>query len=414
MRKWVPLIAVCLGTFMLLVDVTIVTVALPDMARRLDTTFTDLQWVLDLYALALAALLLGAGSIADRVGQRRVYLVGLVVFTAASLACGLSRNATELIAFRGVQGVGGAAMLATTVALISHLYQGRDRGTAFGVWGAVNGAAAAAGPILGGLLTQHLDWRWIFFVNLPIGIAALAMTIRVIPGYAAKPAPGERVDFAGLITFTIAAAAITFALIKGNDYGWTSTRTIALFAAGAASLCTFTIIELRAKTPLLDLSLFRARTFSGTMIGSLLLSVAAFSYLAYTSLWLQSVLGMSPVTAGLCFLPMSIAAFITASLAGRFLEHTSPQWLIGGGLLLIGAGALLQGVISTNSNWTVLIAGLAVSGVGVGLSTPSLASTAVAAVGYQRAGMASGAVNTARQLGNALGIAVLGVVFHQG
>lgn len=312
-----------------------------------------------------------------------------------------------------MQGVGGAAMLATTVALISHLYSGRDRGTAFGVWGAVNGAAAAAGPIMGGLLTQHLDWRWIFFVNLPISVAAVAMTLRYV-----GESRGERrgrLDLAGLVTFTAAAALATYALIKGNDYGWGSSTTVGVFAGAGVALLAFLLVETRVQAPLLDLALFRRGTFSGVMIGALLLSGAAFSYLAYESLWLQSVLGMSPVTAGLCFLPMSVAAFFTAALAGRFLEErVPPGWQIGAGLLLIGAGAAAQAAVGSGSSWTVLVPGLVGTGVGVGLATPMLVSTAVSAVGHQRAGMASGAVNTARQLGNALGIAVLGVVFHSG
>ncbi|MBS2550861.1 MFS transporter [Catenulispora sp. NL8] len=413
MRKWLPLVAVCLGTFMLLVDVTIVTVALPDMARSLHTTFADLQWVMDIYALVLAALLLAAGSLGDRAGHRKLYVAGLVVFAGASLACGLAGNPGVLIAFRAVQGIGGAAMLATTVALISHLYSGRDLGTAFGVWGAVSGAAAAAGPIMGGLLTQHLDWRWIFFVNLPISVLAVAMTLRYV-----GESRGERrggLDLPGLVTFTAAAGLATYALIKGNDYGWGSARTIGVFAGAGVALVAWIAVELKGKAPMLDLSLFRRGTFTGVMIGALLLSGAAFSYFAYESLWLQSTLGMGPVTAGLCFLPMSGAAFLTAGLGGRLLaDRVSPGLMIGGGLLLIAAGSAAQMAVGTGSSWTVLVPGLAISGVGVGLATPTLVSTAVAAVGYQRAGMASGAVNTARQLGNALGIAVLGVVFHAG
>ena len=412
MRKWLPLVAVCLGTFMLLIDVTIVIVALPDMAGSLHTSFADLQWVMDVYALALAAVLLGIGSLADRVGHRRVYLVGLVVFALASLACGLAGSPGVLIAFRGVQGLGGAAMLATTIALLSRLYSGRDRGLAFGVWGAVNGAASAAGPIIGGLLTQHLDWRWIFFVNLPICLIAVAMTARCITE-SRNPA-GRRVDVAGMAFFTVASAAVTYALIKGNDYGWGSAATLGMFALAAVTLIAFVVTELRVAEPMLDLALFRRGSFTGIMVAALLLSGAAFSYLAYTSLWLQSVRGMGPITAGLSLLPMSIASILAASLSGRFLSEVSPRWVVGIGLLLIGAGAALQGMIGAGSTWTVLAPGLAVAGIGVGLSTPSLASTAMASVGAERAGMASGAVNTGRQLGTALGIAVLGVVFHAG
>ncbi|MFB7664137.1 MFS transporter [Kitasatospora sp. NPDC056138] len=412
MRKWLPLTAVCLGAFMLLVDVTIVTVALPDMATGLHTGFADLQWVMDIYALALAALLLGAGSLADLVGRRAVYLGGLVLFALASLACGLSGSSGELIAFRGLQGVGGAAMFATTMALLSSAYQGRDRGIAFGVWGAVNGAAAAAGPILGGLLTEHLDWRWIFYVNLPVSALAVFVTLRAVKESRNPHATG--VDLPGLATFTLATGTLTFALIRGGDYGWTSTTTLGLLALSALSLLAFVLVESRSRHPMLDLGLFRNRTFLGIMIGGLLLSGAAFSYLVYASLWLQSVRGMSPVTAGLALVPMSAVAFVAAALAGRLLHGAPPRLTVGGGLLLIGLGALLEATVGAGSDWTALAPGLALTGAGVGLATPALAATAMAAVPPTRAGMAGGALNTSRQLGNALGIAVLGAVFKAG
>ena len=225
MKKWWPLVAVCAGTFMLLVDVTIVTVALPDMARELHTTFQDLQWVIDLYALVLAALVLTVGSVADRLGRRRVYLIGLVVFALSSLACGLAPNVGVLIAARGVQGLGAAAMFATTMALISSSYSGRERGVAFGVWGAVNGAAAAAGPIVGGLLATHFGWRWIFLVNLPVSVVAVGMTLLVMRE-SRDPHP-SRVDVPGMVSFTVAAAALTYALIRG---AWGTGLTVAMLA----------------------------------------------------------------------------------------------------------------------------------------------------------------------------------------
>ena len=412
MRKWLPLTAVCLGAFMLLVDVTIVTVALPDMATSLHTTFADLQWVMDIYALALAALLLGAGSLADQIGRRKLYVAGLGLFAVASLACGLATGPGMLIAFRGLQGVGGAAMFATTMALLSGAYQGRDRGIAFGVWGAVNGAAAAAGPVLGGLLTEHLDWRWIFFVNLPVSVLAVVVTLRVVKESRNPQASG--VDIPGMLTFTLFAGALTYALIRVGENGWTSTTTLGLIALSALSLLAFVLIEMRSSRPMLDLGLFRSPAFVGIMVGGLLLSVAAFSYLVYSSLWLQSVRGMGPVTAGLAMLPMSIVAFVAAAVAGKKLHGAPPRLTIGGGLLLIGVGALLQTVIGADSDWATLAAGLAVTGAGVGLATPAMASTVMAAVPQARAGMAGGALNTARQLGNALGIAVLGAVFQAG
>ncbi|MFD3807355.1 MFS transporter [Streptomyces sp. NPDC058619] len=413
MRKWLPLTAVCLGAFMLLVDVTIVTVALPDMSADMDTGFAGLQWVMDVYALALAALLLGAGSLADRIGRRRVYLGGLGLFAAASLACGLATGPAELIAFRTLQGIGGAAMFATTMALLSGAYQGRDRGVAFGVWGAVNGAAAAAGPIVGGLLTEQFGWRWIFFINLPLCALAVWVTLKAV-GESRDP-HAKGLDLPGMATFTAGAAAVTYAMIRVGENGWSSPATPGLLALGAAAFGAFVLVELRSSRPMLDLSLFRSRTFVAVMAAGLLLSGAAFSYLMYVSLWLQSAEGMSPVGAGLVLVPLSAAAFLVSAVAGRLLHGAPARLTIGGGLLLIGVGALLQAwMLDAGDGWSALVPGLLVTGAGVGTATPALAATAMGAVGHARAGMAGGALNTARQLGTALGIAVLGAVFHAG
>ncbi|HEY3630510.1 MAG TPA: MFS transporter [Jatrophihabitantaceae bacterium] len=411
MRKWLPLIAVCLGSFMLLVDVSIVNVALPDMATDLSTSFTSLQWVIDIYALALAALLLGFGSFADIVGRRRVYLGGLVVFAASSFVAGVAPNTAVLITARAVQGVGGAAMFATTIALLNTAYQGRDRGTAFGVWGAVSAAAAAAGPIVGGVLTQHGSWRWIFFVNLPVSVLAVVMTLRAIApdGIAHR----QRIDVAGITSFTLSAGAVTFALIRANDDGWLSARTLGLLALGVAALVAFVVIERRTSRPVLDLALFRSPRFVGVLVGAGVMTFSAFAYLAYTSLWLQSVRGLSPVEAGLVgSVPLSAAASLVSAGLGRFLHHSRPNWIVGGGLTLIGIGGLVQARLSAGSSWPVLILGLIIVGIGVGFAAPTLVSTAMGAVPLQRGGMAAGAVNTARQLGFAFGIAVLGSVFQ--
>jgi EmrB/QacA subfamily drug resistance transporter len=410
MRKWWPLVTICLGTFMLLIDVTIVNVALPDMALDLHTSFSALQWVVDAYALALAALLMGIGSFSDIVGHRRAYICGLALFAVSSLVCGIAPDVGSLIAARAVQGVGGAAMFATTFALRNSSYSGRDRGTAYGMWGAVAGAAAAIGPIFGGLLTQGLDWRWIFFVNLPISIAAIVLCLKVLSGD--RPEGNQRVDLPGMVTFTVGAAAVTFASIRASDDGWSSGPVLGLLALSAVAFVVFVLIEQRSDHALLDLSLFKGRSFVGIMIAALLLNFAAFAYFTYTSIWLQSLLNLSPIEAGLTGLPLSIAAFLVSALIGRFLHKSAPGPIIGGGLLLIGIGGIISGLlVGKGSSWPALVAGFLVVGVGVGLGTPTLSSSAMASVTPQRGGMAAGAVNTARQLGFALGIAILGSIF---
>lgn len=408
MRKWLPLLAVSLGTFMLLVDVTIVNVALPSMAVALNSSFESLQWVVDGYALALAALLLVAGAVADRYGRRAAYVGGLVVFAAASAACGLATDPTALIAARLVQGVGGAAMFASATALLQSSYTGRDRGTAFGIWGAVSAASAAAGPILGGVLTESISWRAIFWVNLPVAIVAVVLSLRALPE--ARHAAGS-VDVPGGVTFTLAVAGTVDALISGGEHGWTGPRTLIPLAVAAVALVAFLLIERRAADPLLDLRLWRSPSFAVLMVTALVMQAAAFGHLAYVSIWLQSLLGLSPIRAGLVVVPLSVASFAVSAGVGRLLHSSSPRLPVGIGMVLIGIGVLLLRLVGPGSGWQALLPGLVVLGAGVGLGTPVLVSATLSTVPARRAGMASGAVNTFRQLGMALGIAVLGTVY---
>lgn len=288
MRKWLPLVAICTGTFMLLIDVTIVNVALPDMATDLGTSFSQLQWVVDVYALALAALVLGAGSLADLFGRRKLYLIGLVLFAVASLASGLAPDAGFLIVARALQGIGGAIMFATTIALINTSYEGRDRGTAFGIWGAVVGASAALGPILGGALTE-LSWRWIFFVNLPVSVLAVVLTLAAV--HEAKQPGAPRPDVPGIVLFSLGAGGLVFGLVRAASDGWGSTQAWAPMVAGLVVLAGWVFVELRRPAPMLDVRLFASRSFTGIMAGALVLNAAAFAALIYMSLWLQSIAG---------------------------------------------------------------------------------------------------------------------------
>ena len=409
MRKWLPLVAICAGTFMLLIDVTIVTVAVPGMQRGLDASLAQLQWVLSLYALVLASLVLTAGSIADRIGRRTVYLGGLTVFAAASLACGLAGNVGLLIAARGVQGLAAAAMFATTLALVSRCYQGRDRGIAFGIWAAVNGAAAAAGPLIGGSLIATVGWRWIFLVNLPICAAAVGLTLAVVPE-SRDPRP-RSVDLPGMLSFTVATATLVYALIRGS---WRSGGTAGLLAVAALALVGFVVVERRRRDPMLDLSLLRDPSFATLLAVAALLPAAAWAFMAYQTLWLQSVLGLSAIQAGLVVLPASLTTFAVSIALGRVIHRTSPRLLIGTGMLIIAAGASAQAVLTAGSEWSVVLPGLFLVGVGAGLVLGPLSAAAMAAVTGPSAGMAAGAVNTFRQLGYAVGIAVLGEVFRTG
>ena len=408
MRKWLPLVAICTGTFMLLVDITIVNVALPDMAKDLQTSFSQLQWVIDIYALALAALVLGAGSLADLFGRRRLYLIGLVLFAVASLASGLAPNAGFLIAARGVQGLGGAIMFATTIALINSSYEGRDRGTAFGDLGSRRRRRRRARADPG--RCAHRALLALDLLRQPAHHGARGGPHG--PRGEGGPRPGRpRPDIPGIALFTLGAGAVVFGLVRAASHGWGSAGSWGPIAGGLVVLAAWVVVEQRRSAPMLDVSLFRRRSFTGIMVGALLLNAAAFAASVYTSLWLQSIGNLSPLQAGCVFIPLSVASFFVAGGAGRFLQTKPPRFVLGIGLLLVGVGSLLMTILGEHSTWRALVAGLAVLGAGVGMANPTLASAALAAVPRERSGMASGAVNTARQLGFAIGVAALGTVF---
>jgi EmrB/QacA subfamily drug resistance transporter len=409
-RKWWTLIAVCVGTFMLLLDVTIVNVALPAIQTSLKASFTDLQWVVDAYALMLAALLLTTGSLADLFGRRRVFSIGLVIFSLSSLLSGLASDPLWLNLARGAQGIGGAAMFSTSLALLATAFQGRERGTAFGVWGAITGLAVAVGPVVGGALTTGLSWRWIFLVNVPIGAVALALCYFRVEE---SSQPGaHRPDVIGVLTFSGALGALVYALIKGNSKGWGSGVILACLIGSALLLVAFVVAEsVQGERAMFDLKLFRKPTFTGGLIAAFALSAGLFALLLYITLYLQDVLRFSAFQTGLRLLLISGGIMLTSTLAGRLTTRVPIRLLIGPGLAMVGVGLLLMRGLSASSGWTHLIPGFVVAGAGTGLINPPLASTAIGVVEPQRAGMASGINSTFRQVGIATGIAGLGSLF---
>ncbi len=409
-RKWWTLIVVSMAIFMLLLDITVVNVALPEIQHKLHSSFADVQWVVNAYALTLAAFLLTAGSVSDLIGRRRVFVAGLVVFTAASAACGLSRSPLVLNLARAVQGTGGAMMFATSLALIAQAFHGKDRGTAFGVFGAVTGAAVAVGPVLGGVITTGLGWEWIFFVNVPIGAIAVFVTLTQVADSRDPNATG--VDWAGLVTFSTSLFLLVFALVQGNEKGWGSTEILSLLIAAAVLLAAFLAVELLQRRPMLDMSLFRRPAFAGANIVAFAISGSFFAMFLYLTLYIQDVLGYSPLQAGLRFLPVTLLSFAVAPVAGKLTVRVPVRLLLGSGLVLAGAGLLAMTVVDASSGWTTLIPGFVLGGAGIGLINPPLASTAIGVVPPERSGMASGINSTFRQVGIATGIAGLGAVFE--
>ena len=408
-RKWWTLAAVCAGVFMLLLDITIVNVALPDIERGFRASLSDLQWVIDAYALTLAAFLLTAGSLADLYGRRKLFASGITIFTLGSLACALSTSSLFLVVARAGQGVGGAIMFATSLALLAQAFQGKGRGIAFGAFGAITGVAIAVGPVLGGALTSGAGWRWIFYVNVPIGALALLVTLLRVDE--SRDPNAKRPDWIGFATFSTGLAALVFGLIRSNGHGWGSMTVAGSLAAAAILLGAFVVAERLQAEPMLDLRLLRVPTFNGGLLAAWAISASIFSALTFLVLYLQNILGLSAIQTGIRFLPLTGAIFLTAGVAGRLTARVPRRLLIGPGFVLIGGGMLLMRGLTPASGWTHLLPGMILAGVGAGLVNVPLVSTAVGVVEPARAGMASGINSTLRQVGIATGVAALGSLF---
>jgi EmrB/QacA subfamily drug resistance transporter len=406
-QKWWTLVAVVAGVFMLVIDITIVTVALPAIGRDFHSPLSDLQWVIDAYALALAAGLLTSGSLGDLWGRRRLYVAGLLIFTAGSLLCGFASTPLFLCIARTGQGLGGAIVFATSLALLGNAFRGRDRGQAFGIYGAILGLAAGIGPVVGGAITSGIGWRWIFFVNVPVGAAAVAVTMTKV-GESRNPA-ATRPDWPGFVVFSTALCLLVYGLISSGA-GWTQPRVYVSLAIAVALLTGFLALEARLGQPMLDLALFRKPTFNAGLIAAFALNGSIYSLYTYLAIYLQQELGFSAAQTGLRFLSYTGAMFIASTVAGRLTSAVPVRAMITSGFVLVGTGILLMTGVTVASSWTHLTAGLIAAGAGTGLVTVPLAATAVGVVDIAKAGLASGINATARQVGLATGVAVLGSI----
>ena len=409
-RKWWTLIAVSVATFMLLLDITVVNVALPSIREDLGASFTDLQWVVDAYALTLAALVLTAGSLADRLGRRRLFVAGLAIFSVASLLCALAPDPTFLNLARALQGVGGAVMFAVSLALIAQEFPaGRERGMAMGIYGATIGGAVAIGPLVGGALIDGFGWESIFLINIPVGIAAIVVTSLKLRE--SRDPNATRVDWAGVATFSASLFLLVLAMVRGNDEGWGSTMIVSLLAGSALLLAAFIAIERRVPEPMLPLELFKRPAFTGVQLAAFAVSGSLFALFLYLTLYLQNYLGYSPLEAGLRYLPITIASFIAAPIAGALLSRAPARVMMSAGLGAAGVGLLLMSGVDAGDEWTTLLGGFLVAGAGVGFLNPVIADVAVSVVPKERSGMAAGINDTFRQVGVAVGIAAWGAIF---
>ena len=402
------LVAVALATFMTYLDNNIINVAIPVIERDLHLTTSGMEWIVSSYILTFAGLMLVGGRLADLFGRRRLFLIGLGVFTVASLAAGLSGDVGTLIASRAVQGVGAALLTPTTLAIISATFTDkRERNVAVGIWGAVGALALAAGPLLGGLLSEHVAWEWIFFINVPLGLITAGIAVRAIDE--SRDPVTRQLDLSGLIASTIALSALTYALIEGISRGWTSTPILAAFTIAAAASLAFMSIERTATDPMVDLALFRDRVFTGAIVSLMLWAFGLFGIYFFTSLYLQGVLGFSPTRAGLTFVPMAlfmaVAAASSEGVARRFGAHRSVTF----GMALMGTAIASLALLGADAGALDLMPSFIAIGIGGGLTIP-LTATVLGVMPQDQAGVASGVFNTSRELAGLLGITVIGVI----
>jgi EmrB/QacA subfamily drug resistance transporter len=408
-RKWWTLFAISFSLFVINLDNTVVVVALPAMRSDLDIGFSSIEWIVNAYTLVFAVLLLFGGKLADFLGRRRILLAGLVVFEISSVACALAGDGTQLIAARAVQGVGAAFMLPATLALVSANFPPRERGTAFGIWAGVSALALAIGPLVGGLLVDAIDWRWIFWINVPIGIVGFA-TVRLLVRESRDETAGQGLDIPGLLVGALATFALIFALTEANGYGWGSVTIVTLLVASAVGLVAFVIVELRTRAPMLDMSVFRDATFTGANLVGLMIMLSLFGTLIYLSIYAQDVLFYSPLEAGAAFMPLTVLLMLSAPIGGKLSDEIGPGGPMALGMALFGGALFLLSRLGTDWGFWDMLPGLALAGVGFGLTMPASTAAALARVPDDKTGVASGVLNTFRQFGGALGIAVTGAV----
>ena len=408
-KKWWTLGAVAFGLFMIMLDNTIVNVALPAIEHSLHMSISSLEWIVTAYALTFAALLITGGKLGDMFGRRKMFIVGLVVFTLASLACGLAPSAGFLIGARAVQGIGAALMNPATLSIITATFPPKERGQAIGIWAGVSALALAIGPLLGGLIVDNINWHWIFYVNVPVGVVGIVVSYFFIKE-SRDTSHEQSIDLPGLVTSGAALLALSYALIEGNNHGWTSPEILGLFVGAAVLLAAFILLELRQRLPMLDLSLFKIGSFVGANLVAMLVSLGMFGVFFYISLYVQNILGYSPTKAGAIFLPMTVLIILVAPIAGKLSDRVGSRWLMGAGMGILGVSLLLYQRIGLHTGFWSLLPQLLLGGLGMALTMSPMTSAAMGSVPIDKAGVGSGVLNSFRQVGGSLGIALMGAI----
>jgi EmrB/QacA subfamily drug resistance transporter len=408
-RKWITLAAVAFGLFMIMLDNTVVNVALPAIERDLHVSISSLEWVVTAYALTFAALLITGGKLGDLYGRKRIFIVGIAVFTLSSLACGLAPSAGFLIGARAVQGVGAALMNPASLSIITATFAPRERGQAIGIWAGVSAMALAIGPLVGGLIVDNINWNWIFFINVPVGVLGIAVSQYAIRE-SRDTSHEQSIDLPGLALSGAGLFAVSYALIEGNRHGWTSPEILGLFAAAAALLVAFVLVEHFQRLPMLDLSLFKIGSFTGANLVAMLVSLGMFGVFFFVSLYIQNILHFSPTKAGASFLPMTLLIILVAPMAGKASDRIGSRWLMGGGMTLVGISLLLYQRVGLHSTFWTLLPAMLLGGVGMALTMSPMTAAAMGSVPVDKAGVGSGVLNSFRQLGGSLGIALMGAI----
>jgi EmrB/QacA subfamily drug resistance transporter len=408
-RKWWTLAAVTFGLFMIMLDNTVVNVALPAMQDELGISQAGLEWVVNAYALTFGVLLLSGGKLADLLGRRRIFIIGLIIFTASSLACGLATGSAMLITARTIQGVGAAMMNPATLSIITATFPPRQRGMAIGIWAGISAMALAIGPLVGGILTQKINWSWIFFINVPIGVAGI-LAARLFIDETRDTSHEQGLDLPGLISSGIGLFAISYALISTNHHSWTSPLVLSIFAIGIAALGIFVLLEMRQRLPMLDLTLFKDATFAGANAVMLLTGVAMFGIFFFNSLFFQRIIGWSAIQTGAIFLPMTVLIMFVAPAAGKFSDRIGSRWLMATGMVLLTGSLLDFAQLEQTSTFWDVVPALILGGLGMGLVMTPTTAAAMGSVPVDKAGVGSAVINSMRQVGGSLGIAVMGAV----
>jgi EmrB/QacA subfamily drug resistance transporter len=410
-RRWWTLAAMCFALFMIMLDNTVVNVALPSIQDDLNVSLSGLEWTVNIYTLTFAVLLVTGGRLGDILGRRRMFLFGVVVFALSSAAIGVAPDQGWLVAGRALQGAGAAFMMPATLSIITVTFPPEERGKAIGTWAGVSALALAVGPVVGGALAEYASWRAIFFLNLPVAVGAVAVTL-----FATQESRDETkrhtLDWPGMAALSIGLTALVLALIDGNSWGWGSGRIVALLAAAAAGLVAFALIEPRVREPMVDFSLFRSRTFLGANLVAFIVSFAMFAMFFFTALYLQNILGYSAVEAGVRFLPSTLMIVLIAPLSGRLADRVGPRPLMVTGLTLTASALFLQTRIDIGTGYGLLLPAFILMGIGMALVMSPMSTAAMNSVAPEKAGVGSGILSMSRMVGATFGVAALGALFQ--